>query len=241
MRNNRIMNGLWPLSFALLPLALVVGCGSTDFGLDAGTDGGGSGSCQRPTGALLPWTVGNNWTYKVTQDGIITQKVTTIEAVEPVDGTGPNAAKMANRVVTKKGVMDQTISWQAPDGDKVVRYREQSFGATTGKLELEEHWDPYKLHIDGTAEHMVLQKSWVETYQETKLHVGGQPSTARSMDAWQVVAECETVQVLDNTWKALKVTKFGGDLKTYWYVPGVGKVKETGGQTEELVKYEVAP
>ena len=33
----------------------------------------------------------------------------------------------------------------------------------------------------------------------------------------------------------------GSNLKTYWYVPGVGKVKETGGQTEELVSYEVAP
>jgi hypothetical protein len=29
--------------------------------------------------------------------------------------------------------------------------------------------------------------------------------------------------------------------KTYWYVRGIGKVKETGGQTEELVSYEVQP
>jgi hypothetical protein len=29
--------------------------------------------------------------------------------------------------------------------------------------------------------------------------------------------------------------------KTYWYVPGVGKVKETGGQTEELVSFDVDP
>jgi len=235
------MNGLWPLSFALLPLTLVVGCGSTDTGVDAGDDGGGSGNCQRPSGALLPWKVGNKWTYKVTQAGEITQKVTTIEALEPVGGTGPNAAKMANKVVTKKGPTDQTISWQALDGDKVVRYREQSFGAMTGLLELEEHWDPYKLHIDGTAGHMVSQVTWIESYQETKLHTGGQAATAPAMDAWKVVSECEIVQVLDNTWNALKVTKFGGDLKTYWYVPGVGKVKETGGQTEELVKYEAAP
>ncbi|HMJ51534.1 MAG TPA: hypothetical protein VK540_05640 [Polyangiaceae bacterium] len=234
------MNGRRNLSLALLPLALVVvGCGSTDPG--ANNDGGSSGSCERPTGALLPWKLGNKWTYKVTQDGEVSQKVTTIEMAEPVGGMGPHATKMAYRVVTKKGATDQTISWQAPEGDKVLRYREQSFGAQTGLLELEEHWDPYKLHIDGTAEHMVAEKAWVETYRETKLPTGSQPVTTTAMDAWKVLSECETVQVLDKAWNALKVTKTGGDTKIYWYVPGVGKVKETGGQTEELVKYEEGP
>jgi hypothetical protein len=234
---DQIMNGAKILSLAL-PLALLVGCGSTD---PAANTPDGGGSCQRASGVLLPWKVGNKWTYKVTQDGEVTQKVTTIEAAEVVGGTGPNSAKMAYRVVTRKGVDDQTISWQAPDGDKVVRYREQSFGATNKMLELEEHWDPHKLHIDGTAEHMVAEQTWVESYKETKRPKDGVESTSTAMDAWKVVSECEAVQVLDNTWNALKVTKFGGDLKTYWYVPGVGKVKETGGQTEEMVKFEAGP
>ena len=35
--------------------------------------------------------------------------------------------------------------------------------------------------------------------------------------------------------------KAGGDsVKTYWYAPGVGKIKEAGSQTEELVSFEVA-
>jgi hypothetical protein len=33
----------------------------------------------------------------------------------------------------------------------------------------------------------------------------------------------------------------GGTTKTYWYVPGVGKVKEDGGQLEELVSHELVP
>lgn len=33
----------------------------------------------------------------------------------------------------------------------------------------------------------------------------------------------------------------GSTAKTYWYVRGVGKVKEIGGQTEELSSFEVAP
>ena len=239
------MNRSKALVLAFLFLALVAGCGTSDPGATPANDAGGSnesgGACQRPSGALLPWRVGNKWTYKVTEAGVVSEKVTTIGSVEAVGGTGPHAAKMANKVVTKKGLMDQTISWQVQEGEKIIRYREQSYGATTGMLELDEHWDPYKLHVDGSAEHMVALKTWVETYRETKLLVGGTPMTATAMDAWRVAAECEIVQVLDKTWHAVKLTKTSVDTKTYWYVPGVGKVKETGVQVEELVKFEEAP
>jgi len=233
-----MMNGSKTFCLALLPLALLVGCGSTDPGA---TDDGGGTSCTLAAGDLLPWKVGNKWTYKVTEDGMPSTKVTTIESAEVVGGTGPNAAKMAYKVVTKKGVNDQTISWQAPEGAKVLRYREQSFGAMSTKLELEEHWDPYKLHIDGTEAHMAVGTTWVETYKETKLPTGGQAATATAMDAWRVLSECETIQVLDKSYNAFHVTKQGGDLKNYWYVPGVGKIKETGGQIEELQSFEPGP
>jgi hypothetical protein len=222
---------------ALLPLctALVAACGSSDPSGDADTD-----SCNLGSGSLLPWKVGNKWTYKVTEDGEISMKVTTIEAQEMVGGNGPNASKMAFKVVTKKGANDQTISWQAPQGDKVVRYREQSYSKSTGMLELEEHWDPYKLHVDGSAEHMAMNAKWLEEYQETKQAPSGGPVTKATMDFWTVAAPCQTVQVGSDAYKAIKLTKAGGDLKTYWYVPGIGKVKETGGQTEELVSKEVS-
>jgi hypothetical protein len=90
----------------------------------------------------------------VNDEGVVSMKVTTIGAMEPVGGTGPNSHVQANKVVTAKGVMDQTISWQAADGDNVVRYREQSFSASTGELELEEYGSRTKLHIDGTAAHI---------------------------------------------------------------------------------------
>ena len=233
------------LSLTTIALAFAAACGSTDPGAnpDGGSGGGGGGtSCQLPSGALLPWKLGNKWSYKVTELGQVSQKITTIEVAELVGGTGPNSGKMAFKVVTKKGEKDQTISWQGPDGDRIVRYREQSFNATTGALELEEHWAPHKLHIDGSSARMMKDASWLESYQETKRPAGGNEATATAMDRWSVLADCETVQVLDKSWNAIKLQKAGGTtLKTYWYVPGIGKVKESGGQTEELVEYEVTP
>jgi hypothetical protein len=225
------------------------GCGQDtpddpDMGTSKGMDGGpreDGGGDEQP--ALLPWATGNTWTYRITdKDEAVSEKVTTIGEEEEIGGAGPHADEMAFRVETKKGAMDQTLSWQRAFDGKVVRMREQSFGAKTGLLELEEHWDPYKLHVDGSAEHLKAGATWVEEYQETKSPAKGSPVTATAHDRWTVISVSESVTVPAGTFDAIVLQKAGGsNLKTYWYMPGVGKVKETGGQTEELVSYKVAP
>jgi hypothetical protein len=202
------------------------------------TDGGGDAPL-----ALLPWAAGNSWTYRVTdKDEGVTEKVTTIGDEETIGGDGPHADEKAFKVETKKGAMDQTISWQRDLDGKIVRMRELSYSAKTGELELEEYWDPYKLHIDGTAEHLKAGATWLEEYDETKVPAGASASTAVARDRWSVDSVSESVTVPAGTFDAIVLQKAGGsNLKTYWYVPGVGKVKETGGQTEELVSYKVAP
>src|SRR5689334_22138193 len=151
--------------------------------LGSGDDAAGGSSGNDHTGALLPWKPGNSWTYRVTDDEGTTTKITTISASPEPVGLGPLKDTMAYRVVTKKSDgADQTISWQMPLDDMVVRYREQSYAASTGKLELEEYWEPYKLHIDGSAEHTRSGATWAVHYQETKVKVVddvlGTPSTA---------------------------------------------------------------
>jgi hypothetical protein len=193
----------------------------------------------------LPWAPGNTWTYRVTQDGIVTEKTTTVGDEVEVGGTGPNAEVLAFHVVTAKGVnsADRTESWQAPDPenpDRIVRYREQSFGAMTGMLELEEHWDPPKIHIDGSADRTVAGASWLEIYDETKLPVGLTPTTKEARDRWTVIADDEVVEVPAGTFdNVIHLQKTGNSAKEYWYVRGVGKIKETGSQTEELVDYTI--
>jgi hypothetical protein len=234
------------LTLSAIFLATANGC------LNSGDDAAAADSgAPAHTGALLPWKPGNSWTYRVTDDEGVSVKTTTISAAPEPVGLGPLKDTMAYKVVTKKSDGgDQTISWQGQVGDMIVRYREQSYAKSTGKLELEEYWEPYKLHIDGSAEHTVAGVKWPVSYKETKIEVTdgvlGTPSTDPTDDAWQVLnASTDRIGVTvpkDSYEDPVIVQKAGGNsLKTYWYVRGIGKVKESGGQTEELTDFTVAP
>ena len=229
-----------PLLAAVLANALfAVACGS-DAAPNKGTNN------PSASGRMLPWNVGNKWTYRVTDGADISDKTTTIEAEEPVGGIGPNAALMAYRVVTRKGTMlnDETESWQAPladTPDKVVRYREIAYSAKTGMMSQETHWNPYKLHVDGRAETLVQGSTWREDYEETKQSFDGTPTEVTTeADRWTVVSTDESVTVAGKTYDhAVHFQKFTNSAKDYWYGHGIGKLKETGSQTEELVSYEL--
>ncbi len=238
--------------FSVVGLAMLacqlVACGSedpgskveNDGGAGAGTGGGGSVITE----PLLPFKEGNTWTYRVTDGDEVFTKVNVIEGEEPVGGSGPNKDVLAHRVTTtKKDGTDKTVSWQKQEGNVVLRYREQSFAKGDGALNLEEHWTPHRLRVDSSPEHTTAGASWLESYDETKLPVGGTPSTAPRRDRWTVQETGATVTVPAGTFDdAIVLVKSGTSTqKTYWFVPGVGKVKETGGQVEELVSYEVEP
>jgi hypothetical protein len=227
---------------ALLATCVVItGCGS-DPGTSDGTD--------TQAGPLLPYEVGYRWTYRVTEGGVESQKTTTIEGRTLVGGEGYHKDDMAFHVVTRKGQneRDKTESWQArlPDApDTIVRYREVAYGATSGLPELDESWDKYKLHISGEK---VALGQWLEEYKELKINVATTPPTRLAptdqYDAWTVVNPDEKITVSGKTYEhAVHMTKVSGngsgEAKHYWYVRGIGKVRETGGQTEELISYQV--
>ena len=238
----------------------VAACGNTDPGTLTGSAGmsGGAGSGGTGLGGaggsgmgdvsqLLPIKTGNSWTYLVTVTGESpTPKTQTVMEQGPVGGTGPNAGVTAFRFVTNKGLdgMDETVSWQARVGTRVVRYREQSYMRTAPHaLELEEHWTPHKLRVDESPAHMVAGATWTETDQETKLPVGGTVLTVPVEERWTVTAERQPVTVQGRSYEVMIVMKTSTtSAKTYWWARGIGKVKEIGdNQTEELVSYQVAP
>ena len=66
------------------------------------------------------------------------------------------------------------------------------------------------------------------------------PSTHLARDRWTVLANDVTLTVPAGTFEnVIHVRKVGSSSKEYWYARGVGKLKETGTQTEELVEYQV--
>lgn len=244
----------------------VGGTGHDAGGDSAGTTNGGSGgsAAAGESGAppsagdgaggspvvmvepLLPWTEGNSWTYRVIKNGTVTEKTTTVGALETVGGNGPSAKLKANHVTTAKGVgsNDHTESWQAPDAqnpDRILRFRELTYDPANGMLQDEVYCDPPKLHIDGSPEHTVKGATWKEEYTESTLTVGMPLTSHPVSETWTVVSSSETLKVMAGTFtKVIHLRKVGASsTKDYWYARGVGKLKETGTQVEELSAYSV--
>ena len=229
------MNELRRLAGVLAALTLA-GCSSSGSAkADGGTD---------PTGPLLPWKIGNTWTYRVTEASDVSTKTTTIGEVEAVGGVGMSAETMANKVVTrKKDDTDQTVFWASDLGNRVVRYREQSYAASTGMPNGDAYWEPYKVTVDWSPANIVDSMTWLEIYRETKVPESGVADmTVEKRDLWSVIGTKESVTVPAGTFDAIVFQKVGGSTKSFWFVPGIGKVKETGdNQVEELMSYTIVP
>jgi hypothetical protein len=82
--------------------------------------------------------------------------------------------------------------------------------------------------------------SFLREYTEYKLPVGGTATQETVHDRWSVVSADETVDVPAGHFEhVVHLQKISSSTKDYWYARGVGKLKETGGQTEELENYSI--
>lgn len=228
---------LGALAFALLSVA----CG----GEDPTSDG------NPTTGSLFPMQTNNWWTYRVTDSGVVTEKTNKIGPAGVVGGSGPMSTTRAYECTTTKGasMADKTVSYQAPhpsDPQIIVRYRELSYGATSQLLTLEEHWIPHRLHVDGSKEHTKTDVTYTDHYEEIKIPAGFPAMQGElKADIWTVKDGDTTIEVNGKSYPhAIHLQKVsGGDVgsvKEYWYARGIGKLKEVGSQTEELIDYSVA-
>jgi hypothetical protein len=187
----------------------------------------------------------------------VTVKSQTVMGMEAVGGTGPSKAVMAFKLETAKiagmAAADKTISWQAVDGTKVVRYREVSYQAGVGGMpDVEDHWVPSRLRIDNAF--MGMRD---ETYTEFKKQLLPPLSSSECIhkETWTVVGMNLTEMVAGKSYSnVLKIRKkgaavpmckpaaIGGSIspeKEYLFARCVGKIKETsvivgGSPTEEL-------
>lgn len=220
--------------------AVLAACGTEKVptAADASTE-----ACTTPASErLLPLSIGATWTYLVTPlaGGASEVKTNTIEAFEEVGDR--KAGVMAFRARTEKldGI---TTSWQQDSCDGIRRHREKS-ADLSGTLLSDQFYVPDKIRVDEDPAHLVLGASWSTSYVEVEVDpvtsaVGSKDKT----DLWTIEAVDEEVVVPAGTFSAIRIHRIGEEEgqaeKTYWYVKGVGKVKEIGKQTEELMSWSL--
>lgn len=220
---------------ALVAIALIPACGD-----DAATPDGGTDAptvCTTPRSErLLPLAVGASWTFRVTPAvGTPVDKSSTVEALEDVGGS--KAGTTAFRVRTAK-TDGFTVSWQEDRCTSITRHREQTFDLNNVR-NVDTFYQPDKLRVDESPAHTAMGATWQITFTEVTTDAANQTTTISKTENWSVEGVAESVTVPAGTFTALRLRKTtsGAADKMYWFVPGVGKVKETGDQTEELVSY----
>lgn len=227
MRRNSILMFVWMMALAA--------CGD-----DAPVDlDGPVAECTTPLAErYLPLTVGATWTYDTSDMGSpVEPKTTTFEAYEDVGDR--KTGVMAYRQRTQK-VVGTAVSWHSDDCTAVTRHREQTLDGA-GTLITDQFYVPGKLRVDESVAHTALGASWSIAYTEVEVDPISGTTTRSKDETWTVEGVDESVTVPAGTFTALRVRKItsGNADKTYWFVKGVGKVKELGGQTEDLRSYSI--
>jgi DNA polymerase I-like protein with 3'-5' exonuclease and polymerase domains len=158
-----------------------------------------------------------------------------VEAKEDVGGA--KAGITAYRVRTAK-LDGATVSWQEDRCTSITRHREQTFDLNNIR-NVDTIYTPDKIRIDETPAHTAMGASWQVSFTEVTTDAANMTTTVAKTETWTVEAVAESVTVPAGTFTALRLRKTtsGAADKMYWFVQGVGKVKETGDQTEELVSY----
>lgn len=219
--------------------AWACGGGNSLPGGDPGGTDPGPGVVTPADKSLWPLTQGSWWMYTITEsDGRTWQKRVVIEATEAVPGTSP--AVQAVKVRSTQPQLEE-VSWQVERDGLVVRVREEDY--KQGALASVSTWDPVPLKA--LARPQALGWSHTQESRETVTEAGVTETKTRSY-TWRVVAVDETVTTPAGTFThALKVQRDRVDTeklpRTYWLVPGVGKVREEGVRTEVLTQYYAAP
>jgi len=181
----------------------------------------------------LPNEVSNTWTYQVTN--IDTQETSTKS--QSITGTmnHPDDGMPVQIQVTNK-VEGRTESWLRENGDTFVRLRQQDFDID-GLLERTTVYDPGKIRLDETPARIADGATFDETYTAIITDPNGvETSRTDYTESWEVLAASEPCpgDFADYDCLHIQRSRVGTPAKTFWFARGIGKVREDGGQIEQL-------
>ncbi len=211
------------------------GCGGAGFEEPA-TDGPAATVTEQKKDSLWPLDTGRTWTYRVTDEVKgVTEKRVEVLGVQTVPDTGVQAVAVKSIQPTL-----EELSWQTVGADGLVmRVREEDF--KDGALARVTTWKPSTIKSLSTPQ---PAGSVVRSVVSEVIRDGAGVVTDMSDEifVWTVISVGETVTVPAGMFEgAIKVQRDRpdrtGKLRTYWLVPGVGKVREEGERTEELTAF----
>ena len=187
--------------------------------------------------SLWPLTTGSTWTYRITDPtrGVFDKSVEVM---------GPQAVpETASTAILVRSVQPhlEEQSWQLElDNGTVVRLREEDLKA--GAIVRVTTWSPAT--VKSLAQFQNAGWSYQSVIRELTRQDDGLVEEKERTYVWRVLAVNESVTVPAGTFThAIKVQRDRpdkeGSTRTYWLVPGIGKVKEDGERLEELVSHDV--
>lgn len=204
---------------SLAPLAVVFMCATACGSGEPWVPGAGE--------TLFPLAVGNAWTFRVRGGDEIETKVQTIT------GTTANGGYVMR---TTNGT-SETVSVQRVEGTALVRESEVS--TEDGVVVERVRFSPPSVRVDLMISE--LGASYEASFTEEHLDEAGNITrTTPKMQRFIIEAVDELIDVPAGEMRAVRVRRDteGSSSKTYWYVRGVGKIREVGGQVEELSAWE---
>lgn len=179
--------------------------------------------------SLFPVAVGNRWEFVVSEAG--SPDSLKVQSITGTAGSGFNFE-------TQRGAA-KTVSVQRLDGTKLVRVSEVSYDGPTVVERLT--FTPPALRVE------TANPKLGDTYEtdHTENHVDEDGNViglgARKLESFIVEAIDEAITVPAGTFVCVRLrrTTVGGASKTFWYAPGIGKIREVGGQTESLKSHSL--
>jgi hypothetical protein len=235
-------------SVSLAALAAVAGAGCGSSGGSGGSGSGGTSGSLATDGAVplvtngryQPLVVGSTWIYNVTDTGVAYTKNSAVESFEDIGGIA--AGTMGYKVSETIKTSTQLTWYESTDTD-VRRHHDQQMDAN-GIMSSEDWYTPYDLRVDESSDHLTAGAAWTLSYMDAHTSASKPATTKTISENWTTDAVNETVTVPAGTFSALKITRTDttdGTAKSQWFVPGVGKIREsnTTGHLEELTSYMI--
>jgi hypothetical protein len=219
----------------LTVLSSAVACGSS--GGEADPDAGQTDGCQFASTRYLPYEAGNWWRWRVTD----VNDPALMETKRQEIAAGSSADTFVQTTTKANG---KTVSDVKVTADTVMQLLQKDL-SPTDVVERVTTYAPGKLRIDESAAHTMAGAAWDESFTETEMPTGGAQVSETITERWTVVGVDVDCAVPAGAFKCLHLRRVrivggptGGEAKQkeFYFARGVGKVKETGGQTEELLE-----